>query len=61
MPSFFLHVTQLMTLHVAHGQPQIEMPAQPSIKVTYWSVGGLNKQIEEIRDLLEIPVTRPDI
>jgi AAA family ATPase len=42
-------------------QPQIEMLAQRSIKDAYSSVGGLNKQIEEIRDLLEIPLTRPDL
>jgi ATP-dependent 26S proteasome regulatory subunit len=50
-----------MTLHVAHGQPQIELLAQRSIKDAYSSVGGLNKQIEEIRDLLEIPLTRPEL
>ena len=60
-PSIFLHVTHLMKLHVAHGQPQIEILAQRSIKDTYSSVGGLNKQIEEIRDLLEIPLTRPEL
>ena len=37
------------------------MLAQRSIKDTYSSVGGLNKQIEEIRDLLEIPLTRPEL
>ena len=52
-----------MTLHVAHhdGQQQIEVLAHRSIKDTYSSVGGLNKQIEEIRDLLEIPLTRPEL
>lgn len=34
---------------------------QRSIKDAYSSVGGLNKQIEEIRDLLEIPLTRPEL
>jgi AAA family ATPase len=52
---------QLMTPHVALGQPQIEMLAQRSIKDAYSSVGGLNKQIEEIRDLLDIPLTRPEL
>lgn len=42
-------------------QPQVEMLAQRSIKDAYSSVGGLNKQIEEIRDLLEIPLTRPEL
>ena len=27
----------------------------------YTSVGGLDKQIVQIRDLLEIPLTRPDM
>ena len=61
LSSIFLHVTQLTTLHTTHGQPQIEMLAQRSIKDAYSSVGGLNKQIEEIRDLLEIPLTRPEL
>lgn len=50
-----------MTLLVAHGQPQIEMLAQRFIKDTYSSVGGHNKQIEEIRDLLEVPLMRPEL
>lgn len=37
------------------------MLAQRSIKDAYSSVGGLTKQIEEIRDLLEIPLTRPEL
>ncbi|KAL1742695.1 P-loop containing nucleoside triphosphate hydrolase protein [Schizophyllum fasciatum] len=37
--------------------------ALPSIsdQTAYSSVGGLGKQIAEIRDLLEIPLTRPDL
>jgi hypothetical protein len=27
----------------------------------YTSIGGLDKQIAQIRDLLEIPLTRPDL
>jgi AAA family ATPase len=50
-----------MTRHVAPLQPEIETLAQRSIKDAYSSVGGLNKQIEEIRDLLEIPLARPDL
>ena len=49
-----------MTLHAAHGQPQIEMLVQRSIKDAYSSVGGLNKQVEEFR-VLEIPLTRPEL
>ena len=37
------------------------MLSQRSVKDAYSSVGGLNKQIDEIRDLLEIPLTRPDL
>ncbi|PAV24032.1 AAA family ATPase [Pyrrhoderma noxium] len=32
-----------------------------SVPVGYSSVGGLDKQIEQIRDLIEIPLTRPDL
>ena len=32
-----------------------------SLKEAYSSVGGLNKQIEAIRDLLEIPLQRPEL
>ena len=30
-------------------------------KDAYASVGGLDKQITEIRDLIEIPLTRPEL
>ena len=59
-PSIFLQIT-LTPPYLAFGQPQIEMLAQRSIKDAYSSVGGLSKQIEEIRDLLEIPLTRPEL
>ncbi|KAL1704725.1 P-loop containing nucleoside triphosphate hydrolase protein [Schizophyllum commune] len=36
------------------------LPAAPD-QSAYSSVGGLGKQIAEIRDLLEIPLTRPDL
>ncbi|KAL1752591.1 P-loop containing nucleoside triphosphate hydrolase protein [Schizophyllum commune] len=36
------------------------IPAAPD-QSAYSSVGGLGKQIAEIRDLLEIPLTRPDL
>lgn len=61
MPCIFLHVIHLMISHADPRQPQIEMLAQRSIRDSYSSVGGLNKQIEEIRDLLEIPLTRPEL
>lgn len=32
-----------------------------SENAAYASVGGLGKQIEAIRDLLEIPLTRPEL
>ena len=57
------HKPHLMTTDMCPPllQPEIEMLAQRSIKDTFSSVGGLNKQIEEIRDLLEIPLTRPEL
>ncbi|KAH8829393.1 AAA family ATPase [Flagelloscypha sp. PMI_526] len=36
------------------------LPSQPSTDA-YASIGGLSKQIAEIRDLLEIPLTRPEL
>ncbi|KAJ7935540.1 AAA family ATPase [Mycena leptocephala] len=41
--------------------PEIEVLAQGNENTAYDSVGGLNKQIAEIRDLLEIPLTRPEL
>ncbi|KAF9014894.1 AAA family ATPase [Cyathus striatus] len=41
-------------------KPEVEI-LHHSAKKAYSSVGGLNKQIEEIRDLLEIPLTRPEL
>ncbi|KAJ7212237.1 AAA-domain-containing protein [Mycena pura] len=41
--------------------PEVEVLEQQNEKSAYDSVGGLNKQIAEIRDLLEIPLTRPDL
>jgi AAA family ATPase len=40
-------------------QPEIEVLEKK--EDPYASVGGLSKQIAEIRDLLEIPLTRPDL
>ncbi|KAJ7043985.1 AAA family ATPase [Mycena alexandri] len=41
--------------------PEVEVLAQDHENAAYDSVGGLNKQIAEIRDLLEIPLTRPEL
>ncbi|TFK68443.1 AAA-domain-containing protein [Pluteus cervinus] len=43
------------------SKKNVEHLAHTSINEAYASVGGLNKQIEEIRDLLEIPLTRPEL
>ncbi|KAJ7095978.1 AAA family ATPase [Mycena belliarum] len=46
----------------AHNSlPEVELLAQGDENSAYDSVGGLNKQIAEIRDLLELPLTRPDL
>lgn len=37
------------------------MLAHQSVSAAYASVGGLSPQIEAIRDLLEIPLTRPEL
>ncbi|KAF7299177.1 AAA family ATPase [Mycena indigotica] len=39
----------------------VETLEQGSTETGYESVGGLGKQISEIRDLLEIPLTRPEL
>ncbi|KAJ6619519.1 AAA family ATPase [Mycena sp. CBHHK59/15] len=39
----------------------VEVLAHASENAAYDSVGGLDKQIAEIRDLLEIPLTRPEL
>jgi AAA family ATPase len=49
------HVTCLIS------QPEIEGLTPITISEAYSTVGGLNKQIQEIRDLLEIPLTRPEL
>ncbi|KAF5360883.1 hypothetical protein D9756_004533 [Leucocoprinus leucothites] len=43
------------------SQPDIEILDHQSENHAYSSVGGLEKQIAEIRDLLEIPLTRPEL
>ncbi|KAG6889120.1 hypothetical protein C0992_006342, partial [Termitomyces sp. T32_za158] len=44
----------------SHKQ-EVEILSHTSTKNAYASVGGLNKQIQQIRDLLEIPLTRPEL
>ncbi|TFK38925.1 P-loop containing nucleoside triphosphate hydrolase protein [Crucibulum laeve] len=48
------------SVRTAH-KPEIEILEHSFVNKTYASVGGLNKQIQEIRDLLEIPLTRPEL
>ncbi|KAF7346185.1 AAA family ATPase [Mycena sanguinolenta] len=40
---------------------EVEVLPPGSENAAYQNVGGLNKQIAEIRDLLEIPLTRPEL
>lgn len=42
-------------------QPEAEILRHQSKSDAYSSVGGLEKQIAEIRDLLEIPLIRPEL
>ncbi|EPQ54885.1 AAA-domain-containing protein [Gloeophyllum trabeum ATCC 11539] len=42
-------------------KPEVETLPNVPIQDAYSSVGGLDKQISQIRDLLEIPLTRPDL
>ncbi|KAJ3989582.1 AAA family ATPase [Lentinula detonsa] len=42
-------------------KPDIEVLQQRPENNGYASIGGLDKQIAEIKDLLEIPLTRPDL
>lgn len=44
-----------------HFQPDIETLEQTTPSDAYATVGGLNKTIAEIRDLIEIPLTRPEL
>ncbi|KAF4621779.1 hypothetical protein D9613_012097 [Agrocybe pediades] len=45
----------------AAHKPDIEVVEHQTVKEAYSTVGGLNKQIEAIRDLLEIPLQRPEL
>ena len=42
-------------------QDDVEVLEHQSVSAAYASVGGLSPQIEAIRDLLEIPLTRPEL
>lgn len=42
-------------------QPEIETLEQAAPADAYTAVGGLDKTIAEIRDLIEIPLTRPEL
>jgi AAA family ATPase len=43
------------------SQPDFETLAPSAANEAYSAIGGLNKQIQEIRGLLEIPLTRPEL
>ncbi|THU85607.1 AAA-domain-containing protein [Dendrothele bispora CBS 962.96] len=47
--------------NLATTKPDVEVLNETSSDSADASVGGLSKQISEIRDLLEIPLTRPDL
>lgn len=42
-------------------QSDVETLPHTSISDAYATVGGLDKTIAQIRDLLEIPLTRPEL
>ncbi|KAF8148250.1 AAA family ATPase [Crassisporium funariophilum] len=56
-----IHTEDIIDKEIASNKTEIEILEHSSVKDAYASVGGLNKQIEEIRDLLEIPLTRPEL
>ena len=49
---FLRPLSQIPTTHVVKQDDAVE---------AYASVGGLEKQIAQIRDLKEIPLTRPEL
>ncbi|KAG5728058.1 ATPase family gene 2 protein [Termitomyces sp. T112] len=49
------------THNVTPHKQEVEVLPPTSTNDAYASVGGLNKQIRQIRDLLEIPLTRPEL
>lgn len=42
-------------------QPDIETLEKTTVSEAYATVGGLDRTIAEIRDLIEIPLTRPEL
>ncbi|KAF8959182.1 P-loop containing nucleoside triphosphate hydrolase protein [Flammula alnicola] len=56
-----INVDDLASREVTSHKEDIEILSHKSVKEAYSSVGGLSKQIEAIRDLLEIPLTRPEL
>jgi SpoVK/Ycf46/Vps4 family AAA+-type ATPase len=43
------------------SQTETEAFTPGTVHKAYSAIGGLDKQIQEIRDLLEIPLTRPEL
>ncbi|KAF9473994.1 AAA-domain-containing protein [Pholiota conissans] len=50
-----------LTQEAPSHKDDVEVLAHTSVNEAYSSVGGLSKQIDAIRDLLEIPLTRPEL
>ncbi|KAF8621307.1 hypothetical protein AX15_007904 [Amanita polypyramis BW_CC] len=55
-----IHAAETKALQQGH-KPEIESLAHRSESDAYASVGGLHKQIQEIRDLIELPLTQPEL
>lgn len=55
-----IRTTEIQAAQEGH-KPEVETLPHCSKSDAYASVGGLNKQIEDIRDLIELPLTRPDL
>ncbi|KAF9005294.1 AAA-domain-containing protein, partial [Hymenopellis radicata] len=53
--------TTVVILEKKELSPQAPETSTSQHPESYDSVGGLNKQIEQIRDLLELPLTRPEL
>lgn len=52
---------KVSTRHASDQQANVEVLVHQPSQSAYASVGGLDKQIEIVRDLLEIPLTRPEL
>lgn len=53
--------TEVSNVLLTTFQKEIEVLGPSASPQAYVSVGGLDKQIAQIRDLIEIPLTRPDL